>query len=357
MARILTLDPDSLDSMRMFDKMILGGEAVPPSLARQIKEVMPGELNNMYGPTENTVYSTSHSVDRFDNIIPIGRPLANNSAYILDHRLEPVPLGVVGDLYLAGNQIARGYLNRPDLTAERFIPDPFSLKPGERMYATGDIARYLPDGTIEFRGRSDDQVKIHGYRIELAEIESLLSRHPSVRDVVVIATNDNFDDKILAAYIVPVEGQEPSTKDLRDYLGRQLPAYMIPSVFMMMDSIPLTGSGKVNRRLLPKPSAFGQDRQADFAKPQTPVEEVIAEIWAEILGGNQVSVRDSFFELGGNSLSAARLIARLRQTFPVDIQLRNLFGAPTVENLAVVIEGLLMEKIEQMSDDEAERLA
>jgi len=300
-------------------------------------------LLNAYGPTETTITATTFEVSQWvdhacsDLQIPIGRPLGNRQIYILDSQRGLVPIGVPGELHIGGSGLARGYLHRPELTAEKFIPNPFSKEKGARMYKTGDLARYLPDGNIEFLGRIDNQVKIRGFRVELGEIEAVLVQHPSVVEAIVIARKDQLDDKQLVAYVVFRKRSSVTNHEMRNFLRQKLPDYMTPSAFVMMDSLPLTPSGKIDRRALPAPDVERPGAEDFSVAPRSPIEEVVAGIWCEILGRNEVSVRDNFFELGGHSLLATQVISRLRKVFEVDLPLRTLFESPTVEELAFAL--------------------
>jgi hypothetical protein len=273
---------------------------------------------------------------------PIGRPIANVQIYILDRALQPVPIGVPGEMFIGGDGLARGYLNRPDLTAERFIAHPFSERPDARLYRTGDRARWRSDGLIEFLGRADDQVKIRGFRVEPGEVEVALSRHPNVRRAVVIAREDHAGRKALFAYVVSELDPAPSASELRQHLGQTLPEYMIPSSFSTLSAIPLTPSGKVDRAALPEPCEAVPD-ESDFIAPRTPFEEVVAGIWAQVLGAERVGVTRGFFELGGHSLRAMQVIARVRDVFGVELSIRAFFETPTVEQMAFILERQLTE--------------
>jgi hypothetical protein len=273
-------------------------------------------------------------------VVPIGRPIANTQIYILDMKLQPVPIGITGVLHIGGMQVARGYLNQSDLTAENFVPDPFGQEPGARLYRTGDLARYLADGNIDLLGRSDYQLKIRGYRIELGEIESVLRQHPGVRENVVLAREDSPGDKRLVAYIVASDRQ-PEINELRDFLKRKLPDYMVPSAFVLLDCLPLTPNGKVDRRALPAPAQSRAEQTNPFVAPRTPGEESLARIWAEVLKLEKLGIHDNFFDLGGHSLLATQVISRVRQTFAMDIALRALFETPTVAGMIEHIETLL----------------
>lgn len=262
---------------------------------------------------------------------------------MLDEHLQPQPVGVKGELYIGGAGVARGYLNQPQLTTEKFIQNPFSNKPDSRLYKTGDLARYLPDGNIEFLGRSDDQVKIRGYRIELGEIEAVLSQHQSVRQAVVLVREDQPGDRRLVAYVVPHPAQTPSASELRHFLKERLPEYMIPAV-VVLKTLPLTANGKVNRRLLPAPDQTRPELAATFVAPCTPLEEAIAEIWTNLLNLEQIGIYDNFFDLGGHSLLLTQLLAKVRDAFQVELPLRSLFAVPTIAGLAASIETALRTK-------------
>jgi amino acid adenylation domain-containing protein len=309
-------------------KVLCGGEAMDRDLAVRLVETC-GSIWNMYGPTETTIWSSVARVD--SDQVTIGRPIANTRMYVLDGHKEPVPRGVVGELWIGGEGVARGYLNRPELTGESFVRDPFHE--GARMYRTGDLARHLPDGRLECLGRTDNQVKIRGYRIELGEIEAALSVHRGVRNCVVAARKDHIGDTRLLAYVVPNDAQRPAIDDLRTHLRTVLPDYMIPSAFAFLDAIPLTPNGKVDRNALPIPGADLSDLTVGYVAPRNQVEHVMAEIWAEVLGFKKVGVFDHFFELGGHSLSATRLIARVRSAFQIELPLRSIFIEPTIAGL------------------------
>jgi amino acid adenylation domain-containing protein len=330
--------------------LLFGGETVDIRWVRKvIKHGSPENLIHVYGPTENTTFSTYYCVQELSESatsIPIGRPITNTQVYILDSYLQPVPINVIGELYIGGDGLARGYLNRPELTNERFIsnissllPTPYSLIPS---FKTGDLARYLPDGNIEFLGRIDNQIKIRGYRIELSEIEAVLSLHPAVREAVVTACEDIPDDKYLAAYVVynvgiPTQETQSFILEIRQFLQGKLPEYMLPKAYTILESIPLTPNGKIDRRALPMPDSVTFDN-LNYVAPQTQVEKLLVEIWAKLLGKEQVGIRDNFFELGGHSLLATQLVSRIRDAFKIDLPVRNLFEAPTVEQFARYID-------------------
>jgi amino acid adenylation domain-containing protein len=318
---------------RRLKRVMVSGEALPEELRRRFYERLETpELHNLYGPTEASVDVTSWACPRWNDLgtVPIGRPIANTQIHLVDRDSNPVPPGSAGELAIGGVSLARGYLERPDLTAERFVPDPFSLEPGGRLYRTGDLARHLPGGEIEYLGRLDHQVKIRGFRIELGEIEASLVRHPGVREAAVLAREDRPGDRRLVAYVV---GDEVT--DLRDFLHRSLPEHMVPSAVVRLDSLPLTPSGKVDRRALPAPGESARETALP-APPRTPVEEILCEIWAEALD-TRPGIHDNFFTLGGHSLLAPRIVAGVRQAFGVDIPLRVVFDHPTVARLAAAI--------------------
>jgi Non-ribosomal peptide synthetase modules and related proteins len=295
---------------------------------------------NHYGPTETTVGALTFDVGAAaaapgSATVPLGRPLGNVQTYLLNRYLQPVPAGVVGEVYIGGDGLARGYLNRPELTAERFLPDPFSGVPGARFYRTGDLGRHLSSGDLEFLGRADDQVKIRRYRIEPGEIETALVQHPSVREAAVVAREDLSGGKSLVAYVVGEPA--PAAGQLYAFLRSSLPEYMMPSAFVVLDKLPLTPSGKIDRRALPAPDANRPDLTAEFIAPRTSAERVIADVWQTILGLERVGVKDNFFELRGHSLLVTQVIARLRDLFQVEIAVRKLFERPTVEGLAAAL--------------------
>ena len=309
-------------------------------LHRAPRSPLPFSLYNLYGPTENSVCATWTLVPASDSDMapPIGRPIDHVQVYVLDRNRQPVPIGVPGEMCLGGASLARGYRNRPELTAEKFIPNPFSNEPGARLYRTGDLVRYLPDGNLEFLGRIDEQVKIRGFRIELGEIEAVLAEHPAIREAAVIAREDIPGQKRLVAYIVPTGSSVPNA-EVAAYLREKLPDYMVPSSFVAMSALPLTANGKVDRKALPAPDDSGS-RQESYVAPRTPVEEVLANIWAGILQRDRVGVHDDFFELGGHSLLATQVVSRVRQALVTELPLRALFETPTVAGLAERVEGL-----------------
>jgi amino acid adenylation domain-containing protein len=317
--------------------VFLGGERLSDQLFEATSRALPKSVVwNAYGPTETTVNACGSKVER-DKSITIGRPISNTVVYLLDNHLQPVPIGVPGELCIGGIGLSRGYLNRSDQTAENFICNPFAREPGERLYRSGDLVRYLADGRIEFLGRIDHQVKIRGFRIELQEIASTLCRHPIVREAVVTSREDSRGRKWLVAYIV-ADTYSGIVDDLRRFVTEKLPNYMVPSTFVILDELPLTSSGKTDYRSLPQSQEPDADSQKEYQPPQTPVEEKVAAIWADVLGVERVGIYDNFFELGGHSLLAISLFSRLHEAFTVELLMRDLFESPTVASLAEAIE-------------------
>jgi acyl carrier protein len=338
MAGMLLADDRTREAFRTLRRVMIGGEAFPAPLAAELQELVAGEVLNMYGPTETTVWSTIHPLgnERVD-AIPIGRPIANTEIYIVDAQRQPLPVGVAGELLIGGKGVVRGYLRRPELTAEVFIPHPFSSEPGARLYRTGDLARYRSDGVLEFLGRLDHQVKIRGYRIELGEIEALLAAHPAVREAAAVVREEVAGDKRIVAYTVPRPGQSAPAAELRDYLRAQLPEFMVPSHFVTLAQMPRTPNAKIDRKTLPAPDAVAPIRsaeQASFMAPRSEVEETIAGIWRDVLRVPQVGTDDNFFDLGGHSLLAVQVHSRLNKAFERAISITDLFRFPTVGALA-----------------------
>jgi len=317
---------------------------------------LPFSLVNNYGPTECTVVATSGVIaanGSSDGLPPIGLPIDNVRIHIVDEQLREVPNGVPGEITIGGAGVARGYRNRPELTAERFIADPFSTE-GGRLYRTGDLGHCLPNGEIMFLGRMDDQIKIRGYRIELNEINAVLNEHPSVQASVVIVREDVPGDKRLVAYIVPAAGSPRDEKSMRELIQRRLPDYMEPAAFVWMESLPLTPNGKVDRPALPPPSVENGLRDGEFIAPRTPVEEALARIMTEVLGVSRMSVDDDFFVLGGHSLLGAQVVARVRGVFGTELRLLDVFDAPTVAELSQKIDQALANQLDSMTDEEVD---
>ena len=310
---------------------------------------LPFEVVNNYGPTECAVVATSgvvRAAEWSERLPAIGRPIANVQIHLLDEAMHPVPIGSPGEIYIGGAGVARGYLNRAELTAQKFVRDPFQPDPNARLYRTGDLGRQLPDGQIAFLGRIDGQVKIRGYRIETDEIAAVLNTHPAVQASVVIAREDTPGERRLVAYVVPGVDADPTHAELIATLAAALPDYMIPATFVLLDDLPVTASGKVDRDALPAPDADNTLREQTFVAPRTVVEEQLAAILAGLLSLDRVGVNENFFLLGGHSLLAAQVVSRVREMFDVDLQLRTLFASPTVEALAAEIEREILAKLE-----------
>lgn len=350
MASLLIADPRNRESLRQIQTMMVGGEAFSESLAVQLKQLISGQIHNMYGPTETTIWSTTHQLAQIDGTVLLGRPIANTELYILDKHQQPVPVGIPGELLIGGAGVTRGYLDRAALTQSRFIPNPFSDNPQDRLYRTGDLVRYRTDGNLEFLGRIDFQVKVRGYRIELGEIETILSRHETILDTTIIVREDIPGDKRLVAYVIPQPGQQPTSEQLRSYLRSQLPDYMVPSNFVLLEAFPLTPNSKVDRQALPLPSSVQLPAQIQVlpeiqipvipvpTSSHTPTEQKLVEIWQQVLQIPKVNVDDNFFDLGGNSLVALTLISAIRSAFAVNLPLLVLFRSPTVLDIAKEIE-------------------
>jgi amino acid adenylation domain-containing protein len=373
---VLKIAPSHLQALLSDNEMlpakylILGGEAFSRQLRDSILALPHScKVINHYGPTETTVGSLTfdaggRELSALVRTVPIGRPLANTRVYVLDMQLRLVPTGVAGELYISGAGVAAGYLNEPDLTAARFVPDPFSLEPGSRVYRTGDLARVLPDGNIEFLGRSDHQVKVRGYRVEPEEIEAVLSQHPLVSQSVVVLRGDEGRERFVA-YVLSVKLRPANSDEVKQYLKERLPDYMVPSAVVVLRSFPTTVNGKVDRGALPHPDEIHATNRVMVA-PQTKVEKELAAIWSELLKVGEISVHDNFFDLGGHSLLATQLVSRIRRVFNKKLQLRTIFDLPTIAKLVPAVDAApfadpaamqtLLDTLETLSDDEAERL-
>ena len=330
---------EQLESLQGVRQLLAGGDVLSPAHLRKALQGLPGRrVVNGYGPTENTTFTCCHHITPADvegARVPIGRPVANTTVYLLDEHLQPVPVGVPGELHAGGDGLARGYLNSPELTEAKFIPNPFSPQPGARLYKTGDLCRYEPDGTIEFLGRADNQVKIRGFRVELGEIEAALQNHKAVGKAVVILREPSPGDKRLTAYLVASSSEAlPSESELRSFLKKWLPDHMVPAEFVTLEKLPLTTNGKVDRKALPAPDYIPRPASTRFAAPRTPIEEALAGIWAEVLRLGRVGIHDNFFEIGGHSLLATQVVARIRRILLTEVPLRVLFEHPTVAGLA-----------------------
>ncbi len=327
--------PEAMGTLR---HMLFGGQAADvQSVRHAIRSSPPQRLLNVYGPTENTTFSTWHLIESVAEdavTIPIGRPVSNTQMYVLDANLQPVPCGITGEIYIGGDGLAHGYLNRPELTAQTFIPHPFCRKPGERLYRSGDLGACLHDGSIVFQGRVDDQCKVRGFRVEPGEIETAIGRHPGIAQCAVIVREDKRGDQRLVAYYVKNAGETFSSSDLRNFLRKTLPDYMVPAAFVRLESLPLTANGKVNRAALPSPECAGTRVEDSLSRPYTPVEELLAGIWREILNLEYAGIEDNFFESGGHSLLAAQLVSRVRDAFAIELPVRCIFESPTIAGLA-----------------------
>ncbi|TMC21724.1 MAG: non-ribosomal peptide synthetase, partial [Chloroflexi bacterium] len=374
---MILMEPLAATALHGLSHLLLGGEELPLALVKQLQSLsveagqagrddttLPFQLHNMYGPTETTIWSTASVLESDVQEVSLGRPIANTQVYLLDTHLQPVPIGVAGEIYLGGEGLARGYLNQPGLTAERFLPNPYHLScfcTRGRLYRTGDVARYRCDGTLAYLDRRDQQVKLRGYRIELGEIAASLRTHPAVQEAVVILRKQREDrhsvaplagtshspstslQKQLIAYVV-TEGEERPTRDeLHSHLRRQLPEYMIPANIVLLDRLPLTPNGKIDRQALPAPDQHQLHQSTEMVLPQTALQEQLAGIWTELLHLPQISIHSNFFELGGHSLLAAQLMLRIQTAFAVKVPLRSLFEAPTIVEMAVIIERMQNE--------------
>jgi amino acid adenylation domain-containing protein len=341
LARMLTLDARAFAALGSLRQILLGGEAVPASLIHHLREVFKGEIHNMYGPTETTIWSTSCRLEEIGSVVPIGRPIANTQTYLLDAELKPVPEGEVGELFIGGDGVARGYWNRPDLTAERFLT--VASLSERRLYRTGDLARYRPDGTIEFLGRADYQIKLRGHRIEPGEIEAVLEKCSGIRQAVVVMREDREGDKRLVAYLVANVTGVPATAALRGALESKLPDYMVPSAFVFLPELPLTDNRKIDRKALlklPPPSlATSATPPRPDNQPASEVERIITIIWQEALNVPNVGINDNFFDLGAHSLTVAEVHARLQGKLGREIPLVDLFQFSTVSTLAAHLAG------------------
>ena len=355
LAQMIAVLPEGLASLGRLKKLFLGGEVLPLALARRVRSVFDGDLYNMYGPTETTIWSTTFRIGLDSDSISIGKPITNTQIYLLDSTLRPVAAGETGDLFIGGEGVARGYWQRPQLTAERFLDDPFF--PVNRMYRTGDIARLLPDGNLEFLGRADFQLKLRGFRIEVGEIEAALECQADVAQAVVVArefrSGGSTEDKRLVAYVVPKAGANLKTADLRAALEAALPEYMVPSNVVVLESLPLTANGKIDRNALPMPVAEESGFVGEL--PRNELERKISQVWKEALGVEQVGLNRNFFDLGAHSLMVAEVHMELQQQLGREISLVDLFQFPTVSALAAHLGG--QETTPQASNRAERRLA
>ncbi len=331
-----------LDDLRGVRQLLAGGDVLSVAHVKRALQGVPGlTLINGYGPTECTTFACCHVMRDSATVsgtVPIGRPITNTQVFILDRQLRPAGIGVAGELYIGGDGLARNYLNSPELTAEKFVPDPFSPSGGARLYRTGDVVRYLADGCIEFVGRRDNQVKVRGFRVELGEIEAALAQCAGVREVVVMARVDQSGDKALTAYLVVDEAANVSLQQVRAQLEQQLPAYMLPSDYVFLPALPLSANGKVDRAQLPAPERSRRNLAERFVAPRNEIEQRVAAIWCDVLGLEGVGIHDNFFRLGGHSLLATKVTTRLRDSFEIELGLGRIFETPTVAEIAALIE-------------------
>jgi amino acid adenylation domain-containing protein len=352
LTRALAVDPDARAALGTLKQLLLGGEALPASMIGMLRPEYKGEIFNMYGPTETTIWSTTYQVHGVEEAMPIGRPILNTQIYVLDTNGQPVPQGDIGELFIAGDGVARGYLFRPELTAERFLDDPFI--PGNRMYKTGDLARVRADGQLEYLGRTDFQVKIRGFRIELGEIEAQLEQQPGVQQAVVNACEDKGGDKLLVAYVVAKADQPASAEALRNALASKLPPYMMPSQFLFLDKFPLTDNGKIDRKSLPAIQVQNATAETSAeSELDGELEEMVAAIWAEALGIPQVRANDNFFDLGGHSLSALKAAFKLQQVFQMEFPLQTFIQTPVLREQARLLEEMILNAAEVGSSQAA----
>jgi amino acid adenylation domain-containing protein len=345
LVRAMALDADSLAALASLKQLLIGGEAFPVSLLSMLRPAYSGEIHNMYGPTETTIWSTTYMVPESGDVMPVGKAILNTQLYVLDADMRQVPFGEEGELFIGGDGVARGYFGRPELTGERFLADPFLA--GGRIYRTGDLARFLPDGDLEYLGRTDFQVKIRGFRIELGEIEAHLEQQPGVQQAVVMAEEDKGGDKLLVAYLIAKPDQNPTSDNLRSALEAKLPPYMMPSQFIFLQTFPLTSNGKIDRKMLPQQKAVLTAAGADQAgELDGQIEEMLAATWAEGLGLPRVNRNDNFFDLGGHSLSALRVAFKIQQIFQVDFPLQTFIQIPVLSEQARRLEDLLTAAVD-----------
>ncbi|MGR9074154.1 MAG: non-ribosomal peptide synthetase [Gammaproteobacteria bacterium] len=335
----LFLEEKKISACTSLKRVLSGGEALSLRCVREFRNKLGAELHNLYGPTETTIHASYWDCSETGSkgSVPIGRPCANTRIYLLDIEMQPVPIGIPGELHIGGVQLARGYLNQPELTAEKFVADPFSSDPDDRLYKSGDLARFLPDGNIEFLGRSDHQIKLRGFRIETAEIESVLRLHPQVKDAVVNLFENRQGNQFLAAYLIVPSSFLPSHSDLQNHLRHHLPDYMIPAAFVFLESFPLNRNGKIDRKALPDPDHHRPKMEQSYTPPNSPVEHELVKIWEEVLEIDPVGIHDNFFELGGHSLLATQVQSRIQNRFQIEMPLRWVFDFPEISKLALKI--------------------
>jgi amino acid adenylation domain-containing protein len=350
------LSEDQAEDLMHLKHVFLCGEPLTATLNERFNRLMSAQLHNLYGPTEAAVFITSWCSDRDLNrsIIPIGTAISGNAMYVLNEQYEMLPPGEIGEMFISGVGLARGYINRPDLTAERFVPDPFSEEPGARMYHTGDLGRILPDNTLECLGRNDDQVKVRGYRIELGEINTVLEQHPHIHQAVTIVREDQPGDQRLTSYYTSGAVHSPSVSELRSYLQQRLTDYMIPSYFVEMVEFPLTPSGKTDRKSLPSPTLSRTMISQPYIAPDTYFQKELAVIWASFFSLDQIGIDDDFFDLGGHSLVATQILLRVQNAFDVKVSLKDMLTeGTTIRSLATIVEEMLLS---ETNDEELEQL-
>jgi natural product biosynthesis luciferase-like monooxygenase protein len=338
-ARMYLSDPDSRNALGTIEHLMLGGEALPPALARELASLRPGTLSNMYGPTETTIWSLTSLIDSLAEDITIGRPIANTSVYVLDRMRRPVPVGIPGELYIGGDGVARGYLNRPDLTAQRFVADPFSGIDGARMYATGDLVAYREDATLDFLGRTDFQVKVRGYRIELGEIEARLETIAGISEAAVIVRRADDGDDRLVAFLTPSTGAGLDQSHLRSELRRNLPEYMVPNEFVAVTSMPRTANGKLDRKALQGLKPIPAQRVERDSSPSNDLEKLLVQLWRKTLKLEEVGLNENFFDLGGHSLLVVQLHGEIKKAVERPVSLTDLYQYPTIRTLSDYLSG------------------
>jgi amino acid adenylation domain-containing protein len=357
LAKMLIRSTETLAAMKLLEKIFLGGEALPLSLANVLGEATDAEIHNMYGPTETTVWSTSHKLSRPAASVPIGRPIANTSVYVVDEQGLLAPIGAVGELLIGGAGVTRGYWRRPELTAEKFVTNRFEPAIESRLYRTGDLVRYRDNGEIEFVGRTDQQVKIRGFRIELGEIETVLGEHQAIHEAVVVAGRDAADNPMLMAYVVKKNGLSLTTQELKDHARHKLPEYMIPSTVSFLSAMPLTPNGKTDRKALATSVLDTIVEPGVMGAARTELERVIANLWQDALGLDCIAVKVNLFDLGANSLSVAEVATSLRQRLKREIPLTDFFAYPTISALAAHLSGRNGEATRHSGRGQARRQA
>jgi len=365
------LSAEQAQDLPTLKHVFLCGEPLSPALNERFCRMMSAQLHNLYGPTEAAVFITNWTSDRNPDrlVIPIGKAIPENAMYVLNDRYEPVAAGEIGELFISGVGLARGYFGRPDLTAERFVPDPFGKEPGARMYHTGDLGRWLPDGNLECLGRNDDQVKVRGFRIELGEISTVLEQHPGVHQAVTIVREDQPGDQRLAVYFIPNAANSPVISELRSYLQQRLPDYMVPSYFVEMETFPLTPSGKTDRKLLPSPTVSRLMIGQAYVPPETFIQKELTLLWSVFFSFDQIGIDDDFIDLGGHSLVATQILVRCEHVFGVKVSLKDMLTqGTTIRTLASIIEAkllaetddaeieALLSEMEHLSEEEIEAL-